>query len=516
MSGPLHRVDGADGVDRGDRGDRGDRPSVIAGARLTGAGRLDPFGDDPVDLHLADGRIVDIAPAGALPRRGAVVHADGGWVVPGLWDHHVHTVQWALVAQREALGHAASAAEGAAIMGRAPVLADGRRIGTGFRDAIWPDPPTLAMLDAATGEVPTYLINADVHSVWMNSAAFRREGMTPHASGLVREEPAFEISRRLNAADPAVGDRLVDEALAEAAARGIVGVVDLDMAWNAEAWARRLERGFDTMRIRFGVYPAQLDRAIAEGLASGDALDPAGLVRVGSLKVITDGSLGTRTAACSHAYPGDPRNHGVLTVAPDDLVQMMTRATAGGLSCAVHAIGDLANSHALDAFAATGATGTIEHAQLVAHADVPRFARLGVGASVQPEHAVDDRDLTDTIWGDQTAIAYPLRALADAGANLLFGSDAPVAPLDPWAAMAAAVHRTRDGRPAWRPEQAVDAATALAASTAAGSLGRATLMPGDVADLVVVDRDPLTADEPALRGTRVAATLLEGRLTHLA
>ncbi|MFM9701346.1 amidohydrolase family protein, partial [Streptomyces europaeiscabiei] len=81
-------------------------------------------------------------------------------------------------------------------------------------------------------------------------------------------------------------------------------------------------------------------------------------------------------------------------------------ATAGGLSCAVHAIGDLANSHALDAFAATGATGTIEHAQLVAHADVPRFARLGVGASVQPEHAIYDRDLTDTIWADQTAIAY--------------------------------------------------------------------------------------------------------------
>lgn len=494
----------------------GDRPTVIAGARLTGAGRLDPFGDDPVDLHLAGGRIVDIAPAGALPRRGPIVAADGCWVVPGLWDHHVHTVQWALVAQREPLGHVASAAEGAAIMGRAPILADGRRIGTGFRDALWPDAPTLDLLDATTGDVPTYLINADVHSVWMNSAAFRREGMPSDPGGLVREEPAFEISRRLNAADPVVGDRLVVQTLAEAAARGIVGVVDLDMAWNAEAWARRLDRGFDTTRIRFGVYPAQLDRAISEGLASGDALDPAALVQVGSLKVITDGSLGTRTAACSHAYPGDPHNHGVLTVAPEDLVDMITRATAGGLSCAVHAIGDLANSHALDAFAATGATGTIEHAQLVAHADIPRFARLGVGASVQPEHALDDRDLTDTIWADQTAIAYPLRALADAGTNLLFGSDAPVAPLDPWAAMAAAVHRTRDGRPAWRPEQAVDAATALAASTGGGSIGGSALAPGDIADLVVIDRDPLGADEASLRGTRAVATLLEGRLTHLA
>lgn len=496
--------------------ERGDRPAVIANARLTGVGRLDPFGEDLVDVHLAGGRIVDIAPAGALAHpRGAVVDAGGGWVIRGLWDHHVHSVQWALVAQREPLGAVATAVEAAALMGRAPILDDGRRIGTGFRDALWPDEPTLALLDETTGEVPTYLINADVHSVWLNSAAFRREGFAPDASGLLREEPAFEISRRLNAADPAVGDRLVAQSLQTAATRGVVGVVDLDMAWNAEAWVRRTTAGFDTTRVRFGVYPPQLERAIAEGLQTGDAIDAAGLVRVGSLKVITDGSLGTRTAACSHAYPGDPHNHGLLTVAPEDLVAMMTRATGSGLSCAVHAIGDVANSHALDAFAATGAAGTIEHAQLVAHADIPRFARLGVSASVQPEHAIDDRDLTDSIWAEQTAVPYPLRSLSDAGANLLFGSDAPVSPLDPWAAMAAAVHRTRNGRPAWRPEQGVDAGTALAASTAEGSLARATLAPGDVADLAIVDRDPLTADEPSLRATRALATLLEGRVTHI-
>ena len=124
--------------------------------------------------------------------------------------------------------------------------------------------------------------------------------------------------------------------------------------------------------------------------------------------------------------------------------------------------------------------------------------------------------MTDSIWATQTAVPYPLRALADAGANLLFGSDAPVAPLDPWAAMAAAVHRTRDGRPAWRPEQALDAATALAASTAGGTATGSALEPGMVADLAVVDRDPLTADEPGLRATAVHATLLAARLTHRA
>ncbi|MGN6219953.1 MAG: amidohydrolase [Microbacterium sp.] len=499
--------------------ERGDAPEVIANARLTGSERTDPFGDEVVDVHLADGLVVDIAPAGALPRRGVVVDAEGGRVIPGLWDHHVHVVQWALSAQRLPLGEAVSAAHAATLMAQAPTLPDGRRVGSGFRDAFWPDLPDLAVLDAATGEVPTYLINADVHSVWLNSAALRREGFEPDGVGLLREEPAFEISRRLNAVDVSVSDPLVASMAQDAASRGVTGLVDFDMAWNDEAWARRLAAGFDALRVSYGIYPEFLERAIAQGLQTGDAVrgDRAhDLVRVGPLKVITDGSLGTRTAACSHHYPGDAHNHGLLTVDLATLVELMTRATGAGIASAIHAIGDVANSHALEAFGATGAWGTIEHAQLVAHADIPRFGRLGVGASVQPEHALDDRDLTDTVWSGQTAQPYPLRALADTGANLLFGSDAPVAPLDPWAAMASAVFRTRDGRDAWQPQQRVDAATALAASTRGGSAVAARLRPGDIADLAVCEHDPLTADEAALRGMRVSATLVGGRLTHVA
>lgn len=491
---------------------------TIANARVGGAGRELLFTDGPVDVFLEGGMIADIAPAGAVRSHGQVLDANGAWLIPGLWDHHVHVVQWALVAQREPLGHAESAAHAARIMAAAPVLADGRRVGTGFRDALWPDDPTLAVLDAATGEVPTYLINADVHSVWLNTAALRREGHEPDGSGVLREAPAFEISRRLNEVDPAVGDALVASMARDAAARGIVGLVDLDMAWNESAWARRLSSGFDTLRVEFGIYPEHLDRARTEGLRTGDPARGAAsdLARVGSLKVITDGSLGTRTAACSHSYPGDPHNHGLLTVDPAHLLEMMTDATGAGLACAIHAIGDVANSHALDAFALSGATGTIEHAQLVAHADVPRFVRLGVGASVQPEHALDDRDLTDSLWAGQTAMPYPLRALADSGANLLFGSDAPVSPLDPWAAMAAAVFRTRDERAAWRPDQGIDAATALAASTHGGSTSSARIEPGALADLALCERDPLTADAAQLRSMSVGATILGGRLTFTA
>ncbi|WP_345802739.1 amidohydrolase family protein [Microbacterium sp. AZCO] len=490
---------------------------TIAGVRIVGPGSELLPDEGPFDVFLDGGTIADIAPAGAIRATGAVLEGTGTWLIPGLWDHHVHVMQWALVSQRAPLGHATSAAHAAALMAEAPLL-DGRRVGTGFRHAFWPDEPTLALLDAATGETPTYLINADVHSVWLNTAALRREGFDPDGTGILREEPAFEISRRLNLVDPVTGDQLVQQMARDAASRGVVGLVDLDMAWNEDAWSRRTRAGFDTLRVEFGIYPEHLARALADGLQSGDVARGAAsdLARVGSLKVITDGSLGTRTAACSHSYPGDPQNHGLLTVDPATLVELMTDATGGGLSCAIHAIGDLANSHALDAFAVTGATGTIEHAQLVAHADIPRFGRLGVGASVQPEHAVDDRDLTDTVWAGQTAQAYPLAALAATGANLLFGSDAPVSPLDPWAAFAAAVYRTRDGREPWQPTEALDAATTLAASTHGGSRNADVIAPGARADLALCATNPLTATEPELRSMTVAATLLGGRLTHLA
>ncbi|WP_101848670.1 amidohydrolase [Zhihengliuella sp. ISTPL4] len=465
---------------------------------------------------MAEGRIVDIAPTGALPARGEVIDADGAWAVPGLWDNHVHTVQWALAAERVPLGEADSAAAAARVMRDAPVLPDGRRVGTGFRDALWPDRPTVAMLDAATGVVPTYLINADVHSVWLNSAALAREGFRGD-DGVLREEDAFEISRRLNAVDPAHSDEAVIQAGHAAAARGVTGLVDFDMAWNADAWPRRILAGFDAHRVEFAFYPTDLPRAIAAGLRTGERLavaDPTGLVgalvRVGSLKVISDGSLGTRTAACSHSYPGDPQNYGVLTVPPEELAALLTTAAGAGLEVAVHAIGDRAVTAALDAFGATGATGSMEHAQLVRHADLARFARLGVRASVQPQHAVDDRDLVEHHWAEQTAIGYPLASLLAAGAELRFGSDAPVAPLDPWQAISAAVWRTDDDRAAWHAEERVTLDQALAASV------RTAIRPGEPADIAIIGGDPRAVGAPALRTMPVVATLLAGRVTHAA
>ncbi|WP_260857532.1 amidohydrolase [Microbacterium sp. 1.5R] len=488
----------------------------MASVRIAGPGREFLADDEPVDLFIDEGRIVDIAPTGALAPRGEVLDGEGAWVVPGLWDNHVHTVQWALESQRTPLGVAASAVEAARIMSRAMPLPDGRRVGSGFRDVLWPDAPSVELLDAVTGEVPTYLINADVHSTWLNSAALRREGFDA-IDGVLREADAFEISRRLNAADPDHGDRAVVAAGSRAAARGVTGLVDFDMAWNADAWPRRVMAGFAAHRVEFAVYPFDLPRAISAGLRTGELRELAdapdagrGLVHVGPLKIISDGSLGTRTAACSHAYPDDPENYGVLTVPPAELTELLTIATGAGLGAAVHAIGDRAVTAALDAFTVTGAVGTIEHAQLVRHADLARFARLGIIASVQPQHALDDRDVVGTHWASQTSIGYPLKALRDAGVGLRFGSDAPVAPLDPWLAIAAAVARTDDDREPWHPEEALGLDDALRASI------RSETRPDEVADIVLCGEDPRSADGETLRRMPVVATLLGGRLTHRA
>jgi len=235
---------------------------------------------------------------------------------------------------------------------------------------------------------------------------------------------------------------------------------------------------------------------------------------MGSLKIISDGSLNTRTAHCCEPYPGG--GSGVQNVAPGELSELLGLASRSGLEVALHAIGDAAVALALDAFATTGATGSIEHAQLMRATDIDRMAALELVASVQPAHLLDDRAVTAAIWGEERATrSFPLRGLVDAGARLAMGSDAPVARLDPWLAMAAAVHRGEPADAPWHPEHSLTAPEALAAST--GGLG--TVRPGQAADLALLDADPVRAGSPEdvarhLRGMQVAATIVAGHVVH--
>ncbi len=469
----------------------------------------------PVDLRVVAGRVAEIAPRLARSPGEEVVDVEGRWVMPGLWDHHVHMLQWAqLLVRLDTSGTSGPAAVLDLVRSRlATEPGDAPVVGFGHRIATWPEQPTTAALDAVAGDRPVVLISGDAHHGWLSSAALRMLGLTPR-DGIVHEAEWFEAYARLSARPDilAQGESAIAGAVQRAAALGVVGVTDFEFGGAYADWPARLARGIGDLRVRAATYAEGLDEVIRGGRRTGDPLEDSGLVRMGPLKIISDGSLSTRTAYCCQPYLGPGATdhpYGVLNTPPDELRALLTRAHAAGLEIAVHAIGDAAVASALDGFAATGARGSIEHSQLMAADDIPRMARLGLVASVQPAHLIDDRDVAEVCWADRTERCFPLRAMTDAGIRLVFGSDAPVSPLDPWLEIATAVRRSGDERGPWHPEQRLTVTEALAASTD----GQGTVAVGARADLVVLDVDPRRAAEERVP---VAATLLAGRFTHWA
>ncbi|WP_157156463.1 amidohydrolase [Diaminobutyricimonas sp. LJ205] len=481
------------------------------------------LGDRAVDIRIEGGRTAEIGRRdddrliGDRSNEDTAdleLDLDGRPVIPGLWDEHVHFSQWAMSLRRVDVQHADSPEAAAAIVADAvaanPPAPGSVVVGTGFRPGLWSRQPTFAVLDAIVGvvaaNVPVVLISGDVHSVWLNSAALSVHGFAGHPTGVLVEDDCWAVLKALDDVPADVLDAWLTDAASAAAARGIVGITDLEFSLNLDHWQRRMAAGFDTLRVDAGFYTEHLDEVIGRGLKSGQRLND--LLTVGPYKIISDGSLNTRTAFCVDPYPGLTEHpHGMLNVPSDELRQLMSRATDAGLRMAVHAIGDEANRLALDAFEAIGCGGRIEHAQLLRAEDLARFAALGVEASVQPEHAMDDRDVADHYWAGRTDRAFVLRSLIDAGARVRLGSDAPVAPLDPWVSIAAAVGRTRDGREPWHAEQAITVDQAIEASV------RSAVAVGEVADLVVLDADPHTVSATELRSMPVAATVLAGRFT---
>lgn len=454
-----------------------------------------------VDVDVADGRIAAVAPS--VGAADGDLDLDGRILVPGLWDEHVHLGQWAAHRRRISILDVGSAAEAAARMGEAlrtrPV--DEPLVAVGMREGLWSDAPSRALLDAVAGDRAVTAISADLHATWSSSAMGRMLGVELPHDGMLREATSFAAMRTLEATvDDATRERWIRDALDAAATRGVVGITDLDLDDAVGAWSRR---SGSSVRIEVGVYPHDLDLAETRGDRTGRAIHDR--VHVGPLKVITDGSLGTRTAYCHDPYPDGGR--GQLEVPPEQLAAVLTRGAAMGLRPAVHAIGDAALAAVLDVFAATGLTGRIEHAQLATDADVARMGELGVTASIQPEHMLDDRELIARYWAGREHLAYRIRSLLDAGVRVILGSDAPVAPLDPWVSIAAAVTRTRDGDVPWQPHEGIDLPTALACSV------RSAIAVGEPADLVAIDA-PLETER--LRTMPVALTMVGGDVLHAA
>jgi predicted amidohydrolase YtcJ len=487
----------------------------VTALRLHGGTIRTLAGPVPDELLVEGGHVVDRA-AG-----GRDVDLRGACVLPGLNDAHVHFPTWS-VAQRqvrlegtrtveEALDRVAAAARG---------LPAGHWLrGLGWRAADW-DPPTepdRAMLDRAAPGVPVALMARDYHSLWVSSAGLERAGgdlaapggvveadAAGEPTGVLREAAAWAFRDRFSAPTSEEYLAAMRDGLALAASRGVTAIHDKDGWLDAPAL-------FDAL-AQEGPLPLRVWQSVLH--------DRMGAQRGDYVKAFLDGTVGSGTALLLDGG-------GVAITGYEEFAEIVLRAAERGLPVAVHAIGDLANRRALDAFAATrdawgplGLRQRIEHAQLLAADDVARFAELGVTASVQFSHATADRDLADDVWAGMTGRAYAYRSLLDAGARLANGSDAPVEELDPLAGVAAGVRRTIDGRPAWHPEQRVTIEEALHATCvtpvwlARDEHRRGKLAPGMAADLVVLDRDPMAVAPEELGELRVLATMCGGRATY--
>jgi predicted amidohydrolase YtcJ len=463
------------------------------------------------------------------------VDLGGRCVLPGFTDSHVHFPTWALAQRQVRLEGTASLDEALTrVAGAVADVESGRWLrGLGWRSGDWAPAaePTKEALDAVAGDVPVALMSKDYHSLWLNSAALARvegELQVPggvverdergEPTGVLREECAWHF--RDTYVRP-TEDEMVDacrEAIPLALSRGVVSVHDKDGWLGALRVFQRLkDEGALELRIWQSLPWDHLDRLLEIGLSSGLGDD---FLRVGYIKAFLDGTLGSRTALMLDGA-------GVEIVGYEQFVDIVRRSARAGFPVAVHAIGDLANRRALDAFEETqdewrprGLRQRIEHAQLLAPEDVGRFAELGVAASVQFSHAASDRDLADAFWERKTGGAYAFRSLVDSGALVANGSDAPVEELDPLFGIRAGVTRTLDHRDAWHPEQAVTLEQALHATCVAPAWltgeerRRGKLLPGYLADLVVLDRDPLETPSDELGEIQVVATMVGGRWAH--
>ena len=462
------------------------------------------------------------------------VDLGGRCVLPGFTDAHVHFPTWAVAQDEVRLEDTHSLDEALARVRAALPGATGTWLrGRGWRSGDWSPAvePTKEALDEIVSDRPVALMARDSHSLWLNSAALARANgdlQVPggvveldergEPTGVLREESCWHFR---DAYVDIPDDEYVEAMRAGvrlAASRGVTAVHDKDGWLGALRFWQRLEReGALGLRV-WQSLPAEK----AGELEDADLRSGFGgpLLRLGYLKAFMDGTLGSQTARMLDGS-------GVEITSRDQLADHIRAATRAGFPLAVHAIGDLANREALDAFEETraewqplGLRQRIEHAQLLAPEDLPRFAELGVAASVQFSHAPSDRDLADRFWGDLSSEPYAFRSLLDSGAIVANGSDAPIEELDPLAGIRAGVRRTLDERPAWRPGQALGVEQALEATcvTPAWLSGdehrRGRLLPGLYADLVVLDRDPLAAPPEELAEVGVVATMLGGAWTH--
>ncbi len=400
--------------------------------------------------------------------------------------------------------------------------------------------PSRQDLDKVTGGHPTFLDRIDGHIAIANSAALAAAGITASTkppqggaidhdtsgqpTGILRESAqdlVYKVIPPPSLAERRRGDEL---AIADALAHGVTSVQDFG-DWQDFLVFEELENeGKLTLRITEWLPFKDPLEELLKMRAHHDSNDP--MLHTGFLKGFMDGSLGSRTAAMKAPYSDDPGNTGLPQYTQTQLNRMAVERARAGFQLGFHAIGDRAAAMALDAYAQPGISRTarnrIEHAQVVDPADIPRFKKLGVIASMQPSHLLTDMNWAEARLGPQrAAYSYAWKAFLDAGVPLAFGTDYPVEPITPFRGLYAAVTRMNEaGTKTYFPENKITRGQALYAYTQGSAYAefaekhRGKLVPGYDADFILVDRDLYKVGAPAILRTQVLETFVAGKQSY--
>ncbi|MFL5493335.1 MAG: amidohydrolase [Gemmatimonadales bacterium] len=498
-------------------------PGLSGDAIWWEAGRVQAVGD------MAD--VAKVVPAGT-PR----FELPGALVTPGFVDGHTHFTMWALNRQRVGLAATRTREEVLARVGVASPV-QGWIVGQGWDANSWPAPPDRGALDAVQPG-PVYLDSLDVHAAWVNSAALRAAGITretpdPFGGRIVRDaageptglllERAVELMMPHLPGPPATAlDEAVLEAQLEAHRLGVTGIHDVE-GERALAAFRRLE-ATDRLRLRVLFNPPveSLPDLLAKRVRSGTGSE---WLTIGGVKMFLDGSLGSRTAWMLEPYSGT-RDRGMAITTAEEARAAVQTAARSGLAATIHAIGDAAVRRALDLLSNAPPAAVphrIEHFQCVHPLDLDRAAASGIVVSMQPAHLLTDIPLVDRHWGDRGAGAYAFRSLLQRRTTMVFGSDVPVASIDPREGVYAALERRfSDGGPAsgWRPEEKLGFEEIVRCYTVGAAVAggmdqrRGTLAPGQDADLVAWEVDPEAeqGSGDAFRAGRAVLTVVAGEV----
>ena len=504
------------------------------------------------------GRILAVGDNDEVRRVGGhtaeLVDLGGKTMLPGFIDAHIHLLSTAHSLHQIQGATCTSEDEVAELVRqRAATTPPGQWIlgGRWYKD-LWPGQnfPTKASLDAATQQHPVALWSKDGHLLWVNSLALQRASITSETpdpvggvilrdgagepTGVLQEEATDLLTKVIDKNDPVLTRHLTEQALQNLLRAGITSIQNIEGREALTLLQQLREENKLPLRVQMILPRRMLPELRALGLRAGFGDD---LLRLGGIKIFADGTLGSQTAAMLQGFENNPSNRGLLTIPEPEMMEAVGTAAELGMSIAIHAIGDRAVRVALNSIeraqqrladANMQATAArlryrVEHAQLVAPEDLERMRRLGVVASVQPFHAVADRDLAERYWGRRHTRAYAYRTMQEMGIPLALGSDAPVETFDPLRILYAANQRNDTATPErgpWLAEQALPIVQALwgytlgAAYAGGEEHDKGSLSVGKLGDAVVLRDDLLSLAPEYVRENGVQATIVGGKLAY--